>query len=291
MQFAIVVGLGAAFDPIVVPALAVALGVLLAIGTLLALAPWRTALGYLGVTGVGRRDGTAVEHPVGRRRGSWDQIVGPTPVGDPGSGVQALASFEIGPTDFVALTIALYLPVVAAISARTGLAPHLGGPFGVSSSSGSGSLAVLGDRGSLPFAAPQAGVLLVPVAVGLAISAAAALAAFDLDVRGGSFGWRQPLGIASSIAIVVGVFPAVVGVFAGDWNTPSTPLSRLVDAQLPDVPADGEGDYHVLLIGDARLLPVPATEYRDGISFAVISDDGLEVTEPDGAPPTPVRTQ
>ncbi|MEP4653075.1 MAG: hypothetical protein ABJ314_23080, partial [Ilumatobacter sp.] len=51
----------------------------------------------------------------------------------------------------------------------------------------------------------------------------------------------------------------------------------LIDAQLPDVPADGDGDYHVLLVGDARLLPVPSTEYRDGISFAVIDDDGLEL--------------
>ena len=53
-----------------------------------------------------------------------------------------------------------------------------------------GTLAVLADHGSMPILMPEAGVLLVPVAVGLAISAAAALAAFDLDVRGGTFGWR-----------------------------------------------------------------------------------------------------
>ncbi len=273
MQFAIVVALGAAFDP-VVAALAVVLGVLLAVGTLLALAPWKTSIRYLGVTGVGVAVALLLNIPW-VTSWSWDQIAGSTPIGDPGRGVRELASFEIGPTDFASLTLALYLPVVAAILLARAWRLTWAVRSGVIVV-GFGFLAVLGDRGSLPFAAPQAGVLLVPVAVGLAISAAAALAAFDLDVRGGSFGWRQPLGIASSVAIAIGVFPAIVGVFAGDWHTPSTPLSRLIDAQLPDVPADGEGDYHVLLVGDARLLPVPATSYRDGISFAVISDDDFE---------------
>ena len=273
MQFAIVVALGAAFDP-VVAALAVALGVLLAVGTLIAFAPWKTAIRYLGVTSVGVLTALLLNIPW-VSTWSWDRIVGPTPIGDPGRGVRALASFEIGPTDFASLTLALYLPVIAAILLARAWRLTWAVRSGVIVV-GFGFLAVLGDRGSLPFAAPQAGVLLVPVAAGLAISAAAALAAFDLDVRGGSFGWRQPLGIASSAAIVIGIFPAVIGVFAGDWNVPSTPLSRLIDAQLPDVPADGDGDYHVLLLGDARLLPVPASPYRDGISFAVMSDEGLE---------------
>lgn len=273
MQFAIVVALGAAFSPIVI-ALAVVLGVLLSVGTLLALAPWKSAAQYAGVTAVGVVTALMLNIPW-ITSWSWDQLVGPSPVGDPGRGVRALASFEIGPTDFASLTLALYLPVVGAILLARAWRLTWAIRAGVIVV-GFGFAAVLGDRGSLPFAAPEAGVLLVPVALGVAISAAAALAAFDFDVRGGSFGWRQPLGIASSVAIAIGVFPAIVGMFAGDWNTPSTPLSRLVDAQLPDVPTDGEGDYHVLLIGDARVLPVPSSPYRDGISFAVISDDGLE---------------
>ncbi|MEP1122566.1 MAG: glycosyltransferase [Ilumatobacter sp.] len=274
MQFAIVVALGAAFVPVVV-ALAVVLGVLLAVGTLLALAPWRTALHYVLVTGAGVLVALLLNIPW-VSTWSWDRIVGPSPIGDPGRGLRELASFEIGPIDFASLTLALYLPVVGAILLARAWRLTWAVRSGVIVV-GFGFLAVLGDRGALPFSAPQAGVLLVPVAAGLAISAAAALAAFDLDVRGGSFGWRQPLGIASSIAIAVGVFPGVVGITSGDWNAPSTPLSRLIDAQLPDVPADGDGDYHVLLVGDARLLPVPSTEYRDGISFAVIDDDGLEL--------------
>ncbi|MFK7917222.1 MAG: glycosyltransferase [Ilumatobacter sp.] len=281
LQFAVAVGLAAAFEP-VVAAVALIVGLLLAVGTLLALAPWRTALRYLGVTVSGVAIAVLLNVPW-LSSWSWDRIVGPTPVGDPGRGLRALASFEIGPTDFASLTMALYLPVVAAIM----LARAWRLTWAVRSGTlviGFGALAVLGDRDALPVAAPHAGVLLVPVAVGLAISAGAALAAFDLDVRGGSFGWRQPLGIASSIAIAIGVFPALVGVTAGDWNAPANPLSRLLEAGLPDVPEDGPGHYNVLLIGDARVLPVPAAPYRDGISFAVVSDEQLDISARWSAP-------
>ena len=276
MQFGIVVGLGTAFEPVVL-VISLIVGLLLAVGTLLALAPWRTAVRYLGVTLVGSLVALLLNVPW-FTSWSWDAMVGPPPIGDPGRGVRSLASFEIGPTDFVSLSLALYLPVVAALLLARAWrltwavrAAMLVVVFG--------ALAVLGDQDRLPVAAPEAGLLLVPVAVGLAISAAASLAAFDLDVRGGSFGWRQPLGIAASVAVVVGVVPGALAVAPGDWNMPSTPLAGLVQAQLPSVPEDGPGDYNVLLIGDARLLPVPATEYRDGVSFAVMSDDDLDTAD------------
>jgi hypothetical protein len=276
MQVAIVVALATAFEPVMV-VICLIVGVLLAVGTLLALAPWRTAVHYLGVTVVGTLVAVLLNIPW-FTSWSWDALVGPPPIGDPGRGIRALASFEIGPTDFVSLSLALYLPVVAALllarawrltwAVRAGILVV-----------GFGALAVFGDQDRLPVAAPEAGLLLVPVAVGLAISAAASLAAFDLDVRGGSFGWRQPLGIAASVAVVVGVVPGVLAVAPGDWNMPSTPLAGLVQAQLPSVPEDGPGDYNVLLVGDARLLPIPATEYRDGVSFAVMNDDDLDTAD------------
>lgn len=274
IQFALVVGLAAAFEPVLFVVAAV-IGLLLAVGTLLALAPWKTAVGYGGVTLVGLVVAALLNLPW-ISSWSWDTMVGPSPIGDPGRGVFDLASFQIGPAIFGGLTLAWYLPVVAALllarAWRLTWAVR-GGVFVV----GFGALAVFGDRGSLPVTAPTAGVLLVPVAAGLAIAAAAALAAFDLDVRGGSFGWRQPLGIAASLAVIVGVVPGVVSVGPGDWDAPSTPLLSLIEARLEDVPDDGPGDYHALLLGDARILPAPAIEYRDGVSFAVISDDDLDI--------------
>ena len=276
VQFGIVVALAAVFAPVVLP-LSALVGVLMAVASLLALAPWRTAANYLAVTVVGVALATLLQVPW-ISSWDWDAIVGPPPIGDPGRGVRALASFEIGPTDLASLALALYIPVVSALLLARAWrltwavrATVLIVVFG--------ALAVLADRGSLPLAAPEAGVLLVPVAVGVALSAAAALAAFDLDVRGGSFGWRQPLGIAASVAVAVGVIPGLLAVTAGNWNAPSTPLSVLIEARLPAVPEDGPGDYHVLLVGDARLLPIPATEYRDGVSFAVMSDDNLDIAD------------
>ncbi|MBT5866566.1 MAG: glycosyltransferase [Ilumatobacter sp.] len=293
---ALVIGLAAAFTPVMV-FVALAIAIVLGAATLLALAPWRTALLYVGVGIAASIGGLLLNFPW-FPSWSWEQLVGPPPIGDPGVGLADLASFQIGIADFAYLSLALYVPVIAAIAlgrawrltwaVRSGLLVVV-----------FGAAAILADSGSLPFNGPEAGVLLAPVAVGLAISSAAALAAFDLDVRGGSFGWRQPLGLLASVGVVIGVFPGVVALGDGAWNTPTTPLSVLIEAQLPDDAQDrvleesnengplidpGVGGYNVLLVGDARLLPVPAVEYRDGVSYAVIGDRPLDIRDRWAAP-------
>ncbi len=276
----ILLAIAAAFAPISLP-LAVALGAVLALGTLLARASTMTAMWFF-VTSVAATAVAAILNLPWIVTWSWEDLVGASPIGDPGLGLLTLASFEIGRTDFAALSLALYLPVVAALlmarawrltwAVRAGLLVVV-----------FGALAVLGDRGELPIAAPQAGVLLVPVALGTAIAAAAALAAFDLDVRDASFGWKQPLGILASVAVVIGIFPGVAALPNGSFQTPTTPLARLVDASLPT--PDASGGYNVLLIGDARILPVPSTEYRDGVSWAIIGDDPLDARDRWAPPP------
>ncbi len=295
----LVVALAVAFTP-VLAVVAIGVVVVLALSTLLAMAPWRTAALYLGLGLASVAGGVLLNFPWWSSW-SWSQLVGPPPIGDPGRGVLDLASFQIGASDFASLSLALYLPVVAAIALaqawRLTWAVRAGSLVVVF-----GALAVFGDRGALPFDAPAAGVLLAPVAVGLAISAAAALAAFDLDVRGGSFGWRQPLGIMASVGVVVGVFPGVAAIGDGAWGTPTTPLARLVNAQLPHDTLDriivdsdgnelgidpGKGGYNVLFVGDARLLPVPAVEYRNGVSYAVVGDQTLDFKQRWASPTSP----
>jgi hypothetical protein len=270
----LVVALGVAFAPVVLPVVLL-VSLVLALATLVAGGSWQTAM-WFAVTGVAATAVAALQNLPWIFSWSWEGVVGASPIGDPGLGLATLASFEIGRTDFALLALALYLPVLAALllarawrltwAVRAGL---LVVSFG--------ALAVLGDRGSLPVAAPQAGVLLVPVALGVAIAAAASLAAFDLDVRGGSFGWQQPLGILASLAVVVGIAPGVMALADGSFQTPTTPLSRLLDASLPD--ADDAGDFNVLLIGDARVLPVPSTEYRDGVAWAIVDDGALDTRD------------
>ncbi len=271
---AMLLAVAAAFAPVMVP---VALGVIVvfSLATLLAGASPITAA-WSFATGVGAVVGAVVLNLPWSLTWSWSSMVGAPPIGEADLGLATLASFEIGPIDFAALSLALYLPVFAAVmlarawrltwAIRAGMLVLV-----------FGAIAVLADRGALPVDAPEAGVLLVPVAVGLAIAAGAALAAFDLDVRGETFGWRQPLGILASVAVVVGIVPGVGALVDGSFQTPSTPLARLLEASLP--PAEEAGDYNVLLVGDARVLPVPATEYRDDVAWAIVDDGQLDVLD------------
>jgi GT2 family glycosyltransferase len=276
----IVVAVAVAFAPIVLPVVVV-LAVLLAAATLLAGGPWQTAA-WFAVTGLGAAAVGALLNLPWIFSWSWEGLVGAPPIGEPGRGLVELASFEIGMTDLAVLSLALYLPVFAALLLARAWRLTWAVRAGVLVVA-FGALAVLGDRGSLPFSTPEAGVLLVPVALGLAVSAAAALAAFDLDVRGGSFGWQQPLGILASVAVVVGVVPGVVAIADGSFQTPTTPLARLIDASIPEAGADG--DFNVLLIGDARVLPVPSTEYRDGVAWAIVDDGVLDALDRWAPPP------
>jgi GT2 family glycosyltransferase len=276
----LVIGLAAAFAPVAIPVILL-VAVVLALGTLLARGSTMTASWFLA-TGAGACLIASVLNLPWIFSWSWEDLVGASPIGEAHLGLVSIASFEIGRTDFAALALALYLPVIAALllarawrltwAVRAGLLVVV-----------FGALAVLGDRGSLPIDMPQAGVLLVPVALGTAIAAAAALAAFDLDVRGAAFGWTQPLGILAGVAIVVGLVPGVLAVADGAFQTPSTPLAKLIDASLP--PVDATGDYNVLLIGDARILPVPSTAYRDGVSWAIMNDGPLDARDRWAAPP------
>ena len=85
----------------------------------------------------------------------------------PGPRRPRLARFGFGNGQFGVLALALYLPVLAAPLRRPRLAVHLGDPA-AGLVVGFGLLAVLDDRG-LPVRLPEPGVLLAPVAVGLAL--------------------------------------------------------------------------------------------------------------------------
>ena len=271
---ALALALAVAFAPVMLP-IAALLAVVFAVGTLLARGSTITA-GWSLATGLGAAVGAALLNLPWITSWTWEGIVGAPPIGEAGLGIVSLASFEIGTTDFAALAIALFVPVIAAVL----LARAWRLTWAIRSATmvlAFGALAVLADQGSLPIDAPEAGVLLVPVALGLAISAAAALAAFDLDVRGGTFGWRQPLGILATAAVVVGLAPGLAALADGSFQVPTTPLARLLDASLPDDSIDG--DYNVLLVGDPRLLPVPSTEYRNGVGWAIIDDGALDARD------------
>lgn len=257
----------AAFVPsfpliVLVSAAVLAVATLVVRGTLASLA----GLGTAAIAGVAA---FVVHVPWSIRfmeRGGWGELMGNGEhVGS--LGLARIARFEIGRVPLAPLSLALLVPFLVGILLAKGWrltwmarAAALVLPFG--------GLALASDAGST---LPESGVLLVPVAVGLAIAAAGAVSAFDEDVRGGRIGWRQPLGLATFIALGVAIVPALAGVGSGQWQAPSSELAGTLGS-LPSNPPTG--DFRILYLGDSRLLPIPGREYRDGVSYA-ISDDGL----------------
>ena len=129
----------------------------------------------------------------------------------------------------------------------------------------------------LPLATPSAEALLVPAALGLAVSVAMGVIAFETDLREHGFGWRQVVAAVAGVALVVGAIPTMFDAGNGRWYLPSGGLEstfRFLDGEEPG--------YRILWIGDPDVLPVPGYEFDDDVSYAT-TDDGLP-TLTDGWP-------
>jgi len=217
----------------------------------------------------------------------WTSIVG-VPVSSARSlGVGQLARFLGDDGGLGVVAMLLFLPVLAApLVARawrfTWAIRAAALVFGF------GALAILDDRAALPVRMPEPGVLLVPVAIGVALAAACLVAAFQDDVLGGSFGWRQPLGLLAGIGVVVGIVPGAFAVIDGGWGTPDRTLVSVV-TQLPVNPP--EGNYRVLWIGDPQAIPVASYTYQPGVGYALTDDGELTIEDFWSGRPTPVEEE
>lgn len=276
-QLTLVVAVTIAFVPsftIVV----LGMGVLLALGTVLGGGSWRPGLVFLGGAVVAVVAAWLLNVPWSSTllgRGAWTAIVGVPPIGTHSVGVARLGRFGLGSGSIGVLAFALYLPVLAAPLVARGWrftwavrAAILVLGFGL--------LVVLDDRGSLFARMPEPGVLLAPVAVGVALSAACIAAAFQDDVVRGRFGWRQPLGVLSAVAIVIGILPGIAAVGSGRYRIPHLTLADALD-QLP-IEA-GDGDSRILWIGDPRIVPVEPWAYAKGIGYAVTDAQGVRLED------------
>ena len=203
----------------------------------------------------------------------WTSIVGVPASSARSLGVAELARFLTDDGGLGGVAMLLFLPVlVAPVVARAWRFT-----WAIRAASlvfGFGGLAILDDRAALPFRMPEPAVLLVPVAIGIALAAACLAAAFQDDVLGGSFGWRQPLGLLAGIGVVVGVVPGAFAVTDGGWGTPDRTLVSVL-TQLPVDPP--EGNYRVLWIGDPLAIPVASYTYQPGVGYALTDDGELTI--------------
>ena len=215
----------------------------------------------------------------------WTAIVGVPPTTSRSLGVRTLAEFGVGSVKFTSLAVVLFLPVFVAplVSRSWRFAWAVRGAALVTVF---GAVAILDDRAALPFRMPEPGVLLAPVAVGIAIAAGCVIAAFDVDVLAGHFGWRQPLAVLAMVAMAVGVIPGIFATADGRWNMPSRTLSTVL-AQFPTDPP--EGDYRILWLGDPSAMPVASWTYQPGVGYAITDDGPLWLDERYAGTPSDVE--
>lgn len=287
-QLSLVVAVTIAFAPgflLVV----VLTGVLLGVGTLLAAGSWRVAAGFAGGGLVAAVGGLLADLPwsFGLFGDGWTAAMGVPPVTSRSLGIGRLAQFDLGNGRFGVLAIALFAPVaVALVVSRSWRLT-----WSVRAAAlvvGFGWLAVADDADLVGWRLPEPGVLLAPVAVGVALAAACLVAAMQDDVLSGSFGWRQPLGLLAVGAIGVGVLPGALSVANGRWHTPELTLTSVL-GQLPADPP--EGDYRVLWLGSPEVMPVAAWTYRPGIAYAITDDGPLTFADALNRAPTEVEVE
>jgi GT2 family glycosyltransferase len=274
----VVVAIAVALAPPVL-LLVAAVTVVLAISSLLVGAGWRTSAWLFAVGAAATAIGWVLNVPAATAW-SWHDLTAVPLAGAPGRGLEDVASMNIGRARLGLLALAWYVPVITGLALSrawrltwAGRAAGLVVAFGI--------LAVLQDRDALPFRTPEVGILLVPVALGLALAAACAVASFASDVARGRFGWRQPLGVVSIAAVLCGMFPALVTLTDGAWFTARTTMMTLV---APRVAADDFGDFRVLYIGDPRVLPATPHDLGAGVAYA-LTEPGVPTIADRWVPP------
>ena len=280
-QLVLLSALVTAFTPAFAGIVAV-VGLGLALATLLARSTVRTALTLL-VTGLGAGLMALLLNLPWMAslfgKNGWDTFVGAPTASAGDVGLSHTLRFAVGPDKLGVLAIALWLPVIAAPLLARGWRLTWSARAGVLAVAAL-ALAVAGQRNSLPFRLPEAGLLLAPAAVGLAIAAACAAAAFEQDVQGGSFGWKQPLGILCGAAVALGAIPSIASTANGRWSTPTTELLQPSDQFSANPP---EGNSRSLYIGDARVMPIEGWRLDDsgttGVSYSIIDDTAPDISE------------
>jgi len=198
----------------------------------------------------------------------WSAIVG-APTHHPEElGLWDVLRFGIGPAALGGLIVLLYVPLLVAplVSKNS---RFIWASRAAILSIASIALALLNSGDHLPFRLPETGILLAPVASCMAIGAAIIVMAFGIDVRGGRFGWRQPLALLSLVTLPLGLLPVAAASSNGQWEQPSITLAQQMKELLGDT---SQGDYRVLVIGDPRLVTSGQHPYGDGLAYAIVQN-------------------
>ncbi len=146
-------------------------------------------------------------------------------------------------------------------------------------------LAYAASHGDLGSFAPSATVVLAPAALAVAACVGLGISAFEEDLTGREFGWRQVVSVVALVFVAVGLLPVVAGAADGRWGLPSQgveqPLSFLGHP-------GGRDAARVLWLGDPRALPAGGWSVEPGLAYALTPQslpDASQVFTPAGPGP------
>jgi len=133
-------------------------------------------------------------------------------------------------------------------------------------------LSFLASRGWLGSGGGALGVMLAPLACGLAVLIGLGVATVFMDLSRQQFGVRHVAVIAFGIASFAGVLPVLGATLPGRFSVPSTGY----DAVLSFTSGKGQtgSSQRVMWLGDPRALPLVAWQIAPGFAFG-ISSGGL----------------
>jgi hypothetical protein len=136
-------------------------------------------------------------------------------------------------------------------------------------------LAFAASRGDLGSFAPSESVVLVPAALAVAACIGLGISAFENDLVGREFGWRQVLSGVALVFVVVGVLPVVVASLGGRWGLPAQGMEQPL--AFLGQPSSG-GVARVLWLGDPRAVPAGGWSVEPGLAYA-LTPEAMPTTE------------
>jgi GT2 family glycosyltransferase len=122
---------------------------------------------------------------------------------------------------------------------------------------------------------PSESVVLVPAAIAVAAGIGLGISAFENDLAGRAFGWRQVVSVGALVAVLLGLLPTIAGALNGRWGLPSSGMEQPLG--FLNRPASA-GVYRTLWLGDPRALPVGGWAVDRGLSFG-LTGEGLPTAD------------
>jgi hypothetical protein len=99
--------------------------------------------------------------------------------------------------------------------------------------------------------------------------------AFEVDLPGYRFGWRQVASGVAAVAVVAGIIPVLGAAIDGRWSMPAGDDARalaFIDEENDETP------FRVLWVGDPTALPLAGWELQPGVAYAT-TDQGSPTVE------------